>query len=134
MAGVTDKAARKATLKRYYEKHKEERKAQNKEWYAKRVGTGYNTEKRKRRYKEDFNRDEWEWCLRIYDGRCLRCGSRENLQRDHIISVDAGGSRSGSNLQPLCQSCNAKKRVGSGDYRRGTVVKLFGLGYLKGMM
>jgi 5-methylcytosine-specific restriction endonuclease McrA len=131
---TVDKAARKATLKRYYEKHKDERKALNKEWYEKKVGTGYNTGKRRKRVPADFNKDEWEWCLRIYDGRCLRCGSRENVERDHVIPVDAGGSKSGDNLQPLCRACNAAKKNHLFDFRRGTIVRLFGLGYIKGMM
>lgn len=127
-------AARKATLKRYYERHKDERKEQNKEWYSKKAGTGYNTGKRRKRVSADFKPVEWEWCLRIYGGRCLRCGSTENIERDHVIPVDEGGTRSGDNLQPLCRACNASKRTGKEDYRRGTIVKILGLGFHKGMM
>ena len=47
-----------------------------------------------------FNRDE---------GKCISCGSKENLQFDHIIPIAKGGSNSEENVQLLCQQCNLKK-------------------------
>lgn len=132
---MTEKAAsRKATLRRYYEKNKEARKAQNREWYADKAGTGYNTKKRRKRAPVDFNKEDWKWILRIYDGRCLRCGSTEDIQRDHVIPVDEGGSKEMDNLQPLCGPCNGAKKNHPWDFRRGTIVKVLGLGFYRGMM
>jgi 5-methylcytosine-specific restriction endonuclease McrA len=43
------------------------------------------------------------------NGKCVRCGSRERLEFDHIIPVVAGGSSTERNVQLLCESCNRSK-------------------------
>jgi 5-methylcytosine-specific restriction endonuclease McrA len=42
-------------------------------------------------------------------GQCVRCGSRERLEFDHIIPVVAGGGNTERNIQLLCESCNRSK-------------------------
>jgi len=42
-------------------------------------------------------------------GCCVKCGSRERLEFDHIIPVAAGGSSTERNVQLLCESCNRSK-------------------------
>jgi hypothetical protein len=42
-------------------------------------------------------------------GRCVRCGSKQDLHFDHIIPVAKGGGKTEANIQILCQTCNLKK-------------------------
>lgn len=43
------------------------------------------------------------------DHVCRWCGTAEDLIADHIVSRRNGGSHDPSNLQALCQRCNARK-------------------------
>jgi hypothetical protein len=39
-------------------------------------------------------------------GRCVKCGSQQNLEYDHIIPIAKGGSNTARNIQLLCEHCN----------------------------
>ncbi len=45
-------------------------------------------------------------------GHCVRCGSQEDLEYDHIIPHSKGGSDGVRNIQLMCQSCNRAKGAG----------------------
>jgi hypothetical protein len=42
-------------------------------------------------------------------GKCVKCGSVENLHADHILPESQDGATTLMNLQTLCASCNSKK-------------------------
>jgi vacuolar-type H+-ATPase subunit I/STV1 len=42
-------------------------------------------------------------------GKCAKCGGRENLEYDHIVPVSKGGGNTERNFELLCQNCNRSK-------------------------
>lgn len=53
---------------------------------------------------------EWEDLKRRARHRCVKCRKKKALTRDHIIPLSRGGSDRITNIQPLCLSCNSRKR------------------------
>jgi hypothetical protein len=47
-------------------------------------------------------------------GRCVECGSRFEIQYDHVIPVALGGAGTVENLQILCAPCNQAKGASLG--------------------
>jgi len=63
---------------------------------------------------EGFAREPIPDSVRLFvwqrdQGCCVKCGSQERLEFDHIIPIVAGGSNTDRNIQLLCESCNRSK-------------------------
>lgn len=61
--------------------------------------------KRSRRIPQDVMDDVW----RRDEGKCVQCGTNENLEFDHIIPHSKGGANTYRNIQLLCANCNRLK-------------------------
>ena len=57
----------------------------------------------------DFTSKDWESCLEYFDYSCAYCGSKKNLEQEHVIPVSKGGNYTVNNIVPACKSCNASK-------------------------
>lgn len=68
---------------------------------------------RKRNAKGSHTLGEWEHLKALYNWTCPACWKKVpeiTLSEDHIIPLVKGGSDFIENIQPLCRSCNSKKK------------------------
>lgn len=65
-----------------------------------------------------FTHEEWLNLCAKYGNICLACKSSSRpLTKDHVVPLVRGGNNWISNIQPLCQPCNSRKRDKHIDYR-----------------
>ena len=89
-------------------------------------------ETRKRKHEKRATSDgsvtfeAWERLKAACNYTCLCCGRSEpeiKLTMDHIKPISKGGTHTIGNIQPLCVSCNCKKRnFNENDYRELSVM------------
>ena len=53
--------------------------------------------------------EDWIEIQKLYGNKC-RCGFTGKLTIDHIIPLSKGGIHAKENIQPLCHSCNSRKK------------------------
>jgi 5-methylcytosine-specific restriction endonuclease McrA len=104
----------------WYKTHQEQKKEYMHKWYLMHPEKYYeyvrNRHARKIIAGGTITTEEWEAILQKYGNKCLRCGSIESLTMDHVIPLNPG-TNTVDNIQPLCRSCNSKKRRETIDYR-----------------
>lgn len=61
--------------------------------------------------------EEWQRLCETFDWRCACCGERRPLTEDHVLPISKGGTNDIDNIQPLCGSCNSRKKDKHIDYR-----------------
>lgn len=59
--------------------------------------------------------------LKKCKNKCVKCGSIEKLEVDHIIPLSRGGRENEDNMQILCKKCNCKKHNGI-DFREFFII------------
>ncbi len=59
--------------------------------------------------REKVPQDVMDAVWRRDEGKCVECGSKENLEFDHIIPFSKGGASTYRNIQLLCEECNRRK-------------------------
>ena len=67
-----------------------------------------------------FTLDEWFSLCSLYEFKCICCGKQLSFREsspDHVIPVSLGGLNLIENIQPLCRSCNSRKRANFWDFR-----------------
>lgn len=64
-----------------------------------------------------FTVEEWNDLCARHNNRCAACQVEGPLTVDHIVPVSRMGASTIDNIQPLCRSCNNRKRTAIIDHR-----------------
>lgn len=106
-------------LRLYAQRNREKHNARGREW-ARKNRDKRNANQRVRR-SQGGGLGTWGRLrldvFELHGERCLRCGSTERIEIDHVVPVALGGVNKIENLQPLCRTCNASKSDKVIDYR-----------------
>jgi 5-methylcytosine-specific restriction endonuclease McrA len=65
-------------------------------------------------FSKQFTLKDWDEIMRMFEYKCAICGCNEKLTIDHIIPLSKGGEHNKKNIQPLCHSCNSRKKDKTG--------------------
>lgn len=122
------------TQKEWRRQYSQAKKMERNEWFKQKynndpefhskVRAKNNTRiERERASGGDLKAKDWLFLVKLSGGKCLSCGKEEKLTMDHIIPIKPGGKTTIENIQPLCNSCNARKGVNFIDYRSDEFIK-----------
>ena len=116
-----NKSAKNAYDVKWREEHKEEKAEYERKW---REANPERVRALERRYQQrkvqnggEHTKEEFAALCDLYGNKCLCCAATTILVEDHVIPVSKGGSNNINNIQPLCVSCNSRKRDKTIDYR-----------------
>lgn len=95
-------------------KHQNLDKIEEKQKYMREYMRGYREKQRQRIGTKRYNQlglDEGAWTkvLGEFNYECAYCGSDDDLEQDHIIPVNDGGTYEIENIVPACRRCNSSK-------------------------
>ena len=87
-----------------------------------------------KKFSTGVSKEDWKKIKHCYNNKCLECGTKHNLTKDHIIPKCKGGKNNPENIQVLCSKCNLEKAGKLENihfYRRVKVVLEAIIGYEK---
>jgi 5-methylcytosine-specific restriction endonuclease McrA len=101
-----------------YRKNKDKILTRNKAWASanpdkirKLSLAGTNRRKvRQLNCKGSHTYEEWQDMIAKCEYKCVSCGKKKKLSKDHIVPLIRGGTDYIDNIQPLCRECNSAKR------------------------
>ena len=88
---------------------REKRKILEKEVIEEMINGGLISQAIENRKRESIPQNVQDKVWRRDGGMCVKCGSKEKLEFDHIIPFSKGGANTYRNLQLLCEKCNRQK-------------------------
>jgi 5-methylcytosine-specific restriction endonuclease McrA len=111
-----------ASSRRHYWANLDTVRERNSHWHKKNPEKAVAKTNRRRTRKTaaggSFTAAEWNDLIERYGGKCLCCGRADiKLTADHVVPVSKGGTSNIENIQPLCKSCNSRKKDKAVDYR-----------------
>lgn len=108
---------------KYYKRNAEKKKAYALDWKKKNMEKVLiHSANRRAKYNGKITLKEWHALCEKFENKCVCCGEKKKLTKDHIIPISCGGKNVIENIQPLCQSCNSLKGKRSDDYRPAAFV------------
>jgi 5-methylcytosine-specific restriction endonuclease McrA len=116
--GVTSKckSCKNAQIKDWVVRNPDKSRAQKDRWkklnYEKYLQVKRDDQRRRKYALKSGKIDivDWQAMLERFNYRCAYCGSAEDITQDHIIPLSKGGANVIENIQPLCRTCNSRKR------------------------
>jgi 5-methylcytosine-specific restriction endonuclease McrA len=70
-----------------------------------------NRKSRIKAQRFEFTDRDWRRMCERARHRCVYCGEKRELTRDHVIPVVRGGRHSVGNIVPACAPCNYRKKI-----------------------
>lgn len=76
-----------------------------------------------KKFSTIFRLEDWVEIQSRFNNKCVICDIGGKMTIDHIIPLSKGGLHCKENIQPLCHSCNSRKKdkINSVPYVRHTV-------------
>jgi 5-methylcytosine-specific restriction endonuclease McrA len=116
--GVTSKckSCKNLQIKEWALRNPEKTRAQKDRWkrlnYDKYLQSKRDDQRRRKYALKSGKIDvaDWQAMLEQFNYSCAYCGSSEDITQDHIIPLSKGGANVIENIQPLCRTCNSRKR------------------------